>query len=103
MKRFAVTALLAPICASSLGCKDGSGATEDAGMDASLDGGAGGTAGMGGAAGIGGTGGVGGAMCEFTACPMGCVDLDTDEQNCGSCGNICEETDVCSGGICMPG
>jgi hypothetical protein len=28
------------------------------------------------------------------------IDLDTDEQ---SCGNVCEETDVCNGGICMPG
>ena len=109
MRRFAVTALLAVICASSLGCKDGSGSTEDAGMDGSLGGGAGGTAGIGGTAGSGGTagaggiGGAGGAMCEFTICPTGCVEVDTDDQNCGSCGNICEAPDVCAGGTCGPG
>lgn len=109
MRRFAVATLFTLICASSLGCKDGSGSTEDAGMDASLEGGAGGTAGIGGAAGIGGTagaggiGGAGGVICEFTICPTGCVDVDTDDQNCGSCGNTCDETDVCAGGICVPG
>jgi hypothetical protein len=81
-------------------------------MDGSLDGGAGGTAGIGGMAGTGGAGGAGGAggiggaggtMCEFTICPTGCVDLDTDEQNCGNCGNICEAPDVCAGGNCDPG
>ena len=41
MRRFAVATLFTLICASSPGCKDGSGSTEDAGMDASLDGSAG--------------------------------------------------------------
>ena len=97
--------LLALLCAPGLGCKDGSGSTEDAGMDASFDGGAGGTAGTAGIGGNGGTAGIGGAggtMCEFTMCPTGCVDLDTNDQNCGSCANICDETDDCNGGICVP-
>jgi len=42
MRRLVLATLFALICASSFGCKDGSGSTEDAGMDASLDGGAGG-------------------------------------------------------------
>ena len=109
MRRFALAALVSLICASALACKDGSGSTEDAGIDASLDGGAGGTAGIGGAGGsagfggVGGAGGAGGAICELTVCPTGCVDLDSDEQNCGACGNVCEETDVCNVGTCMPG
>jgi hypothetical protein len=81
-------------------------------MDASFDGSAGGTAGIGGAAGTGGTagiggrggqGGTGGEICELTICPTGCVDLDSDEQNCGSCGMACDEFDVCTNGICVPG
>ncbi|MGB3051421.1 MAG: hypothetical protein WBB42_10515 [Polyangiales bacterium] len=42
-------------------------------------------------------------MLLFTICPTGCVDLDTDDRNCGKCGNVCEETDVCAGGDCVPG
>ncbi|MGB5809128.1 MAG: hypothetical protein WBG86_01285, partial [Polyangiales bacterium] len=53
--------------------------------------------------GAGGTGGMGGPACEFTMCPMRCVDVDTDDQNCGTCGTICEAPDVCAGGVCTPG
>lgn len=108
MRPSAVAVLLALLCVWSLGCKDGSSPTEDAGIDAALDNGAGGmaggagTAGTGGTTGIGGAGGAGGSNCEFTICPTGCVDLDTNDQNCGSCGKICEGTETCLQGICTP-
>jgi hypothetical protein len=39
-----------------------------------------------------------------TACPFKgsdiCVDLNTDDSNCGSCGNVCTGGTFCSGGIC---
>jgi hypothetical protein len=30
-----------------------------------------------------------------------CVDLSTDESNCGSCFNACSSTQVCSNGTCV--
>lgn len=45
MRPSAVAVLLALLCVWSLGCKDGSSLTEDAGIDAALDSGAGGMAG----------------------------------------------------------
>jgi len=37
-----------------------------------------------------------------TSCSTGCADLDTDTQNCGSCGNVCPSGQVCTSGSCMP-
>lgn len=34
-----------------------------------------------------------------TSCPSGCVDLTSDPNNCGSCGNVCTST-VCSASAC---
>lgn len=31
----------------------------------------------------------------------GCVDLQTDSRNCGSCGNACAARQVCQGGRCV--
>ncbi|MFL5319468.1 MAG: hypothetical protein ACJ790_07405 [Myxococcaceae bacterium] len=45
-------------------------------------------------AGTGGGGGGGGACSG--------VDLQTDSNNCGTCGNVCASTDKCSAGNCVP-
>jgi hypothetical protein len=37
-----------------------------------------------------------------TMCPTGCADLKTDSNNCGQCGNKCEEGKVCIDGSCKP-
>jgi len=56
-------------------------AATDAGMDASMDGG----------------------MCApgLDPCPTGCVDLNTDNGNCGTCGMVCMAPMVCTGGLCL--
>ncbi|MCA9575820.1 MAG: MopE-related protein [Polyangiales bacterium] len=37
------------------------------------------------------------------SCCMGsCVDTQTDEQSCGSCGNACDPGELCCGGTCVP-
>jgi hypothetical protein len=43
----------------------------------------------------------GGVTCELplTACFGSCVDLETDEYNCGSCGNVCASS-ICGAGEC---
>ncbi len=63
-------------------------------------GGAGGNgAGGGGTAGSGGTGG--GLDCgPLEPCGGECVDLDSDPQNCGSCGHECQ-TGLCGAGQCQ--
>lgn len=50
-------------------------------------------------------------LCGGSTCPAGhtccydifCVNLDSDEHNCGSCGNYCrfDEADVCVSGNCI--
>jgi len=42
-----------------------------------------------------------GPVCDAptTLCPAGCVDLDVDPSNCGSCGKVCP-TGLCNGGKC---
>ncbi len=37
-----------------------------------------------------------------TACGEICVDLASDQQHCGGCGNLCGGGDVCSAGACVP-
>lgn len=43
-------------------------------------------------------GGYGGQCCG-----LACVDLNTDWQNCGSCGNVCADDQNCCNGRCDPG
>jgi hypothetical protein len=62
------------------------------------DAGAGGVvadAGAGGGVADAGGGQDGGSMCEGH-----CVDLNTDHDNCGSCGNVCGQTEKCLEGSC---
>ena len=45
----------------------------------------------------------GGGCCPIpqTNCwPTGCTDMNTDNKNCGSCGNVCSGGDTCVGGQC---
>ncbi len=69
------------------------------------DGGTASNAGSGGvgAAGSGGQGGDGGPGCAAgeTSCAGTCVDLQTDPDNCGTCGSACGTGDVCCGGGCV--
>lgn len=38
-----------------------------------------------------------------TMCPDGCVDLMTDHDNCGECGNDCHPVqEICEMGMCVP-
>ena len=45
-----------------------------------------------------------GSTCQAGACDGGCVDLQTDPQNCGRCGMVCPSvahgTPACVGGTC---
>ncbi|MFL5420377.1 MAG: hypothetical protein ACJ79Y_06370, partial [Myxococcales bacterium] len=45
---------------------------------------------------------VGGVVCGTgsTACGEACVQLRTDNANCGSCGHACGPGEVCSNGTC---
>jgi hypothetical protein len=49
-----------------------------------------------------GSGGVVGGDCRdgLTQCGRSCVDLDSDEQNCGACNSPCIAGVECAGGIC---
>src|SRR4051812_14541383 len=53
-------------------------------------------------AGCGEENGVVGGVCApgFTECSFTCVDLNTDNNNCGQCGHICPPTEQCTGGVC---
>ncbi|MDP3275333.1 MAG: hypothetical protein Q8Q09_09080 [Deltaproteobacteria bacterium] len=35
-------------------------------------------------------------------CPSGCVDVQSDTQNCGACGTRCTDDQLCQGGVCVP-
>jgi hypothetical protein len=37
----------------------------------------------------------------YTICDAACVNLRTDANNCGACGNACQGTDACGGGQCV--
>ncbi len=84
---------LALACVLSVGCKDGSAPIDDMGMDASTP-----------DARVDGStpddGGEDSAVCEGTICGMDCVDLDTDDANCGACGMPCGEAESCVQGLC---
>jgi hypothetical protein len=42
------------------------------------------------------------ACCSSTtSCGAACVDLTSDSQNCGACGNVCAVTDMCIAGSCV--
>jgi hypothetical protein len=55
-----------------------------------------------GAAGCGSEDGVVGGDCAtgYTQCGLQCIDLETDPQNCGSCGAACPAGMGCSQGVC---
>jgi hypothetical protein len=36
-----------------------------------------------------------------TKCSGVCVDTQTDKANCGACGHVCQNADVCSQGQCV--
>ncbi len=35
-----------------------------------------------------------------TACTTGCADLQSDNVNCGTCGVVCSQAEICVGGVC---
>jgi len=39
----------------------------------------------------------------ITGCGGSCVDLQTDEDNCGSCNHACPAGSTCQGGACVCG
>ncbi len=45
--------------------------------------------------------GKGGCTGGRTLCRGKCYDLQTSNQNCGQCGNVCSESQVCQGGTCL--
>ncbi len=47
-----------------------------------------------------GTTDVGGCSMGESACGGGCVDLQHDARNCGSCGRACGEVEACTDGTC---
>jgi len=61
-----------------------------------------GTAGAGGGSGGSSSGSGGGGSCQppLTQCLSGCVDLDSDINNCGACGVHCP-TELCVAGTCV--
>jgi sugar lactone lactonase YvrE len=44
--------------------------------------------------------GDGGGGCNQTLCEGQCVNLDSDENNCGACGEVCPGDTICVGGLC---
>jgi len=46
----------------------------------------------------------GGPVCTGLeqCCKMGCTDIDTDPNNCSSCGNVCPANNTCIAGVCTP-
>jgi hypothetical protein len=43
---------------------------------------------------------MGACVCDETMCGTSCVNLDTDEGNCGRCGNSCGRYERCRSGVC---
>jgi len=54
------------------------------------------------AAGCGSADGVVGGACatSYTQCGLTCVDLETDNDNCGACGHVCAPSTACVNGNC---
>ncbi len=46
---------------------------------------------------------MGACNTGFNDCSGVCVNLNTNNQNCGSCGNICTTAQSCSAGLCVAG
>lgn len=42
------------------------------------------------------------ACCSDTMCGAACVDLASDCNHCGACGNVCASGKACSLGVCTP-
>lgn len=40
------------------------------------------------------------AMCSATCCSDGCKQTDSDDRNCGGCGNVCGVNKICVDGRC---
>jgi len=38
---------------------------------------------------------------QLADCPDGCVDLDTDDHNCGECDRRCRKDEICDQGQCV--
>jgi parallel beta-helix repeat protein len=72
------------------------------GASASATGGATGTGGGSSAGGTDGATGGGGTSCSdpLTLCGESCVDLSSDPNHCGSCGNVCGSAESCEAGVC---
>ena len=41
------------------------------------------------------------STCTYTICDGECVDLLSDHENCGECGNACSEAGTCFAGYCV--
>ena len=84
------------------GTRGGSAGSAGGGMAGTTAGGGGGgtTAGMGGVAGLGGRGGMSGMGGIAGTGGCGNVDLQTDEEHCGSCEIACESNEECLEGHC---
>ena len=39
--------------------------------------------------------------CSLSCCASGCVELSTNPANCGTCGTQCEQSQICTKGICQ--
>ncbi len=70
--------------------------------------GTGGTAGTAGTGGTAGTSGTGGTICQPALGQQDCnsdgvcEDILSDVMNCGACGNVCPNGQVCDVGVCLP-
>lgn len=83
------------------GTRGGSAGSAGGGMAGTTAGSGGGeTAGMGGVAGLGGRGGMSGMGGIAGTGGCGNVDLQTDEEHCGSCEIACESNEECLEGHC---
>jgi hypothetical protein len=43
---------------------------------------------------------VNGVACGLTCCGKECIDTSRDPRNCGGCGAVCPDGDICLGGRC---
>lgn len=107
-RAFSPIAITLFFCTSSLGCgeSDNHAASSSGGSAPTLP--PGGVTGMGGAMPLAGNGGAlggnaGAAVCAAPqmVCPgVGCVDVQSSDQNCGACGVACTAGKLCAQGKC---